>query len=137
METEDPDELVDLLTAALPGIEIGDPQALLTQIKHLGRNQSALMDLLAGLQGIPSQGKDRKDLGDLIKEEIEQLERSSNLQSDGDVDTSDVTFFRWAHLAEGKVDPMGFLRTCGKVSQEEPRTWRELMRSSCEPFRAT
>ncbi|VTU22837.1 hypothetical protein H6CHR_01867 [Variovorax sp. PBL-H6] len=123
-ETEDPEELVDLLKSALPGSELGDPKDLFAKIRGLGRDQSALMDLLAGLQGIPSRIEDRKTLRAVIQDEIQELESGS--------DTREVSFFRLADLAAKQPDPLAFLSTfVDEVVKKENgvRTWIQLLRS--------
>ncbi|MDR6536945.1 hypothetical protein [Variovorax soli] len=123
-ETEDPDELVDLLKSALPLGELGNPKELLAKIRGLGRDSSALMDLLAGLQGIPGRLEDREALCAVIKDEVHELASGSDLSG-----TREVSFFRLAHLAEDQSNPLEFLSTCVDVSTKEPTTWIELLRS--------
>lgn len=123
-EAENPEELVDLLKSALPGSELGDPKALFAKIQGLGRDQYALMDLLAGLQGIPSRIEDRKTLRVAIENEIQELESGP--------DTREVSFFRLADLAAKQSNPLEFLSTfVDDVVKKENgvRTWIELLRS--------
>ncbi|VTU27209.1 hypothetical protein H4CHR_01948 [Variovorax sp. PBS-H4] len=123
-EINDPEELAQLLKEALPEGKLGDPKALLEKIKGLGRDRSALMDLLAEMQGIPRHFKDKEEREVLradIENELHELESGA--------DTRDVAFFKLAHLAEKQPNPLEFLETSLNVAKKEPSTWIELLRS--------
>ena len=128
-ETQDPDELAELLKDALPASELGDSehrQALFDKIKGLAHNPSKLMDWLAEVREIPRHLdlEDRKALRSETDDEIHQLE-----SSDDPNDTREVSFFRLAHVAKKQANPLEFLSTAVKVAQKDPTTWIELLRS--------
>jgi hypothetical protein len=123
-ETEDPEELVDLLKSALPGVKLGDPEAMRAMIERLGPDRHSLMDWLAGLQGVPGRKEDREILRAAIEDEIHELESGT--------DTREVSFFRLADLAAKQPSPLEFLSTfVDEVVKKETgvRTWNELLRS--------